>query len=272
MGYLVEALKGILSEKELGLLPRGFERIGHVVIVSIPQELLPKVEVIAAELLKIKGVKTVARRVAPIEGRERRPRIEVIAGDPSTETVHKEHGCLFKLDVSRVMFSTGNLYERRRLPELVSPGETVVDLFAGVGQFVVPIAKHAEPRKIHAIELSSVAHRYLTENVRINRLGHLITPVLGDCEQVAPRGIADRVIMGILHVGHRYLPLALQVLKPGGGMIHYHESTPCKHGFKRPVERILRAAGGREVEISGKRVIKRYAPGVDHVVIDALIK
>jgi tRNA wybutosine-synthesizing protein 2 len=170
------------------------------------------------------------------------------------------------------MFSTGNLYERKRLPKLVSPGETVVDLFAGVGQFAIPIAKHAEPRMVYAVELNPVAHSYLTANVRINKLGYLVTPVLGDCEEVAPRGVADRVIMGILHVGHRYLPLALQVLKPGGGVIHYHESTPRKQGFKRPVERVLRAAGGREVEILEKRIIKRYAPGVDHVVIDALIK
>jgi tRNA wybutosine-synthesizing protein 2 len=98
-----------------------------------------------------------------------------------------------------------------------------------------------------------------------------VKPLLGDCGKVAPRGVADRVIMGILHVTHEYLPLAIQVLKPSGGVIHYHESVPSRLRFERPVERILAAAGGRKVEVLNKRLVKRYAPGVDHVVIDAKI-
>ena len=96
-------------------------------------------------------------------------------------------------------------------------------------------------------------------------------PVRGVCSTVAPRGVADRVVLGILHVTHRYLPLALEVLKPGGGVIHYHESVPSELRFERPVKRILQAAAGWGVEILGKRVVKRYAPGVDHVVIDARV-
>jgi tRNA wybutosine-synthesizing protein 2 len=61
------------------------------------------------------------------------------------------------------------------------------------------------------------------------------------------------------------------VLKQGGGFIHYHESVPSKLRFERPVKRVLEAAAGREVEILNKRVVKRYAPGVDHVVVDVRI-
>ena len=64
---------------------------------------------------------------------------------------------------------------------------------------------------------------------------------------------------------HRYLPLALEVLKPRGDVIHYHESVPSKLRFERPFRRLFEAAGEREVEILGRRVVKRYAPGVDHV-------
>lgn len=206
-----------------------------------------------------------------VTGRYRKPQLKIIAGEHVTETTHREHGCIFKLDVGQVMFSVGNLYERGRIAKLVRPGETVVDLFAGVGQFSMPIAKHAEPRKVYAIEINPVAHRYLCENIRVNRVGHIVEPLLGDCEEVAPRGSADRVIMGILHVTHKYLPLAIQVLKPEGGIIHYHESVPSKLRFQRAVERVLAAADGRRVKILNKRLVKRYAPGVDHVVIDAKI-
>jgi tRNA wybutosine-synthesizing protein 2 len=201
----------------------------------------------------------------------RTPTIEVIAGDSSTETLHMENGCFYKLDVARVMFSKGNVYERQRIAQLVQDGEVVVDLFAGIGQFSIQIGKHARPKRVYAVEKNLVAYRYLCDNIRINKLGHVVIPLHGDCRDVAPRGTADRVIMGILHVGHLYLPLALDVLKDKGGVIHYHETAPRKLGFSRALERIAKAAGEREVEILEKRVVKRYAPGVDHLVVDALI-
>jgi tRNA wybutosine-synthesizing protein 2 len=144
-------------------------------------------------------------------------------------------------------------------------------MFAGVGQFTIPIAKHANPSLVYSIELNPVAYSYLCENVRINRVGHRVRPILGDCEKVAPRGVADRVILGLLHLSPIYLPLAMEVLKAEGGIIHYHESVPCGVRFERPVKRIIEAAAWRKVEILEKRVVKSYSPGVDHVVIDARI-
>jgi len=270
VGYLQIALRDLLTRKELKLLPSGFDRIGHVVILSLPSQLMHKSVEIGQALLRLKGVRTVALK-GGVAGRYRKPQLKIIAGERLTETVHREHSCTFKLDVSQVMFSVGNLYERGRVAKLVRSGETIVDLFAGVGQFSIPVAKHARPRKVYAVELNPIAYSYLCENIRLNRVGNVVEPLLGDCEEVAPRGVADRVIMGILHVTHGYLPLAMQVLKPSGGVIHYHESVPSKLRFGRPIERIIAAAAGRRVEILNKRLVKRYAPGVDHVVIDAKI-
>ncbi len=271
MRYLRETLRSVLTPKEIELLPAGFNRIGHIAIISLPLQLLPKQDEVARALLKLKGIRAVALREGVISGRYRRPKLKVIAGDPVTETVHSENGCLFKLDVAQVMFSLGNVYERARLPKLVQPSETVVDLFAGVGQFSIPIAKNARPSQVYAIELNPIAYGYLRENIRLNRVGHIVKPLLGDCSVVAPRGVADRVVLGILHVTHQYLPISLEVLKPSGGVIHYHESVPSELRFERPVKRVFDAAAGRKVESLDKRVVKRYAPGVDHIVVDARI-
>ncbi|MGC8817353.1 MAG: class I SAM-dependent methyltransferase [Candidatus Hadarchaeum sp.] len=268
---LRELLRGTLTESELRLLPKRFKRIGHVAILNLPKDLFHRNQEIAQRTMDFTGAKTVAINEGKIEGRFREPRLRVIAGDPNTETVHVENGCQFRLDVARVMFSPGNVHERGRVAHLVSPDEVVVDMFAGVGQFSIPIAVHARPSLVYSIEINQVAFNYLLENIRINKVGHILRPILGDCSEVAPRGVADRVIMGILHVTHRYLPLAMKVLKPEGGVIHYHETVPSRLGFKRPVERIIRAASGREVEIINQRVVKRYSPGVDHVVVDAKI-
>jgi tRNA wybutosine-synthesizing protein 2 len=267
-GFLRKALKGILPPEALEKLG-GYEVIGHVAILRLPEDLLPWKELIGGSLLKRGGIKTVVLWRGT-EGRMRTPKVEVIAGG-GTETVHRENGCLFKLDVSKVLFCPGNLYERMRLPKIIKDGEVVVDMFAGVGQFTIPIAKHANPSLVYSIELNPVAYSYLCENVRINRVGQRVRPILGDCEKVAPRGVADRVILGLLHLSPIYLPLAIKVLKAEGGIIHYHESVPCGVRFERPVKRIIEAAAWRKVEILEKRVVKSYSPGVDHVVIDARI-
>ena len=47
----------------------------------------------------------------------REPLREIIAGN-RTETIHKENGCFFKLDAMRVMFSQGNLAEKKRMSKL----------------------------------------------------------------------------------------------------------------------------------------------------------
>lgn len=219
-------------------------------------------------LLKIPGVNRVVK-LGCIKGFKREPDVEIIIGD-NTETIHKENRCLFKLDVSKIMWSKGNTTERKRIASIVRKGETVVDMFAGIGYFSIPIAVHSKANVIYSIEINPVAYDYLKENIELNKVQGTIEPILGDCREVAPRNIADRVLMGYIGNTHEYLDVAMEVIKPGG-IIHYHESVPDKLKFERPPGRIIEAANGRYVEILNKRIIKKYSPGVYHVVVDAII-
>ena len=108
---LRELLRDRLTQDELRLLPSGWNRIGHVALLSLPSGLMEKASEIGEVLLQIRGVRTVAVRTGGITGRERRPKIRLVAGEPKTETIDKEHGCNVNLDVARVMFARGNVYE-----------------------------------------------------------------------------------------------------------------------------------------------------------------
>ncbi|NYB51882.1 MAG: class I SAM-dependent methyltransferase family protein [Methanobacteriaceae archaeon] len=221
------------------------------------------------ELLKIPGVNRVVR-LGRIRGLQREPDVEVLVGE-GTETIHRENHCLFKLDVSRIMWSKGNTTERKRMAQLVEDEETVVDLFAGIGYFTIPMAVHAKPRKIYAVEINPVAHAYLSENIQLNKVSDVVVPILGNCRDSAPRNVADRVLMGYIGNTDEYLDVAMEVLKDEG-IIHYHESVPDKLKFKRPASRVKNAAKGYEVDILNQRVIKKYSPGVYHVVVDAKVR
>lgn len=220
------------------------------------------------KLLNLPEVKRIVK-LGRINGAKREPDVEIIVGD-NTETIHRENHCFFKLDVAKIMWSKGNTTERQRIARIVEDGETVVDMFAGIGYFSIPMSVHSNPKKICSIEINPVSYNYLKENIVLNKAESIIKPIFGDCREVAPKGIADRVLMGYIGNTHEFLDAAMKIVKPGG-IIHYHESVPDLLKFKRPPQRIIDAAGGREVEILKKRIIKKYSPGVYHVVIDAQI-
>ena len=221
------------------------------------------------ELLDLPEVKRIVK-LGRINGPKREPEVEILVGD-NTETIHRENHCFFKLDVARIMWSKGNTGERKRMANLVEDGETVVDMFAGIGYFSIPMAVHSNPVKIYSLEINPVSYGYLKENIVINKVEEVIEPILGDCREFAPKNFADRVLMGYIGNTHEYLDKAVNIVKPGG-IIHYHESVPDNLKFERPPQRIIDAAKGRDVKILNKRIIKKYSPGVYHVVIDALIE
>jgi tRNA wybutosine-synthesizing protein 2 len=219
-------------------------------------------------LLEIPGVNRVVK-LGHINGFKREPEVKILLGD-GTETVHKENHCLFKMDVAKVMWSKGNTGERKRMSTMPEDGEIIVDMFAGIGYFSIPMAVHSKPAKIYSVEINPVSYTYLCQNTVLNKVEDVVEPILGDCRELAPKGVADRVLMGYIGNTNEYLPAAMEVLKDGG-VVHYHESVPDKLKFIRPVERIKEAAGDRDVEILNKRIIKPYSPGVYHVVVDAKI-
>jgi len=219
------------------------------------------------ELSAKHNVKTIMK-INHIQGTKREPVYQVLYGN-ETETVNKENGCLFKLDLAKVMWSKGNNNERLRIAKLVEDGETVIDMFAGIGYFSIPIGVHANAREVISIEINPNSYEFLCENIKLNKLDN-ITPVLGDCKVETPKYKADRIIMGYVKTTHHYLKAAIDSLNEGG-ILHYHETVPEKLIETRPIERIISQADGREVEILKINKIKKYAPGVEHVVVDARI-
>lgn len=219
------------------------------------------------ELSQRHNVKTIMK-IDHIQGTKREPVYKILYGD-ETVTINKENGCLFKLDLSKVMWSKGNNNERLRIAKLVGDGETVIDMFAGIGYFSIPIGIHANAKEVIAIEINPNSYHFLCENIELNKLDN-ITPVLGDCKEVTPKFKADRIIMGYVKTTHHYLNVAIDSLNEGG-ILHYHETVPEKLMKTRPLERIISEANGREVELLKINKIKKYAPGVEHVVVDVRI-
>ena len=242
-----------------------WKRIGDILILDSKFSYDSDAEL--EKLSKEHNVKTIMK-IDHIQGTKREPVYNILYGS-ETETINKENGCLFKLDLAKVMWSKGNNNERLRIAKLVGDGETVIDMFAGIGYFSIPIAVHSNAKKVISIEINPNSYNFLCENINLNKVDN-ITPILGDCKVETPKYSADRIVMGYVKTTHHYLKVAIDSLNEGG-IIHYHETVPEKLIETRPIERIVSQAGNRDVELLKINKIKKYAPGVEHVVVDARI-
>jgi len=268
-----------LSEKELDRFPAKYKVLGKLAVIKLPEEFSHMKKRIGEIILENDArVKSVLNVVEGIKGVFREPRVEVIAGDRNTETMIVENECKFKLDAKKLMFCLGNQHERLRMSKIVFSDEIVIDMFAGIGQFSIPIAVHCKPQKIFAIELNPLAYKYLLENIFLNKVENIIYPILGDSKEVVPKLLkqrADRVIMGYMEKTQEFLDAAMTSIKVRGGIVHYHNVYKISEIFHKPIAEISRAAteSKRHIKrIIHKRIVKSYGPKLVHVVIDVKIK
>lgn len=277
---LRDILSGALDPLEMKMLYRSFDIVGDIAVLKIPGALEGKSRLIAEAVMRMnKNVRTVLCQVGPVSGEYRLRGLRWLCGENKTETTHKEHGCLFKVDLAKCYFSPRLSYERMRVAKQVKPGEVVVNMFAGVGCFSIIIARHSGAKKVYSIDINPDAARYMRENIAINRVEGVVEAILGDSREVILsrlRGVADRVLMPLPEKAYEYLGYAVMALKGAGGMIHYYDFEHARKGedplvkaANRVSERLLGL--GINFNISFARVVRTVGPRWHQVVLDILI-
>jgi len=272
-----DIIKETLSESIplnfLDILPNKWEQIGDVLVVKLDKNLDNYKDEIGKIYCDILKCKTVLNDIGGISGVYRKPNLELIYGSNDTVTIHKENGIRYKLDVRKIMFSSGNMDERIRMANISNGSETVVDLFSGIGYFTLPLAVYSVPKKIFACEINPVAYGFLCENIILNDVSKIVIPLLGNNKEVAPKNIADRVIMGYFDDNYDFLPVAFNCLKNFCGFIHYHRLCPEEKIPKFSFDEVKMVAENfnRKASLISYNKIKSYAPGISHVVLDVYI-
>ena len=259
----------------LGFEP-SLERIGDIVVIDEddPDRAAAIAEaVIDADL----PARSVLNRASKIKGELRVRDWEVVAVDDAaaadsdrspTETVHREYGHEYLLDLAAVYFSPRLATERHRVVEQIEPGEQVLDMFAGVGPFAIPAA--SREASVVAVDLNETAVDYCRENARRNGVAERVTAIGGDVREVADDygGWAERLVMNLPHSANEFVETAV-ALAGEECVIHYydiqHEDDPFGPGIAA-----IREAAEPEyaVSVETEHVVRSYAPHELNLCLD----
>ncbi len=199
------------------------DTIGDIAIVRLARSTSAQKKKIAEAIMQeVKPVKCVFEQVGGVEGDYRLRTLRHLAGERRTTTVHRENGCSFKVDVAKCYFSPRLSTERLRIVDLADPGESVLNMFAGVGPFTIPLAKRKRARVL-SCELNPLACEFHEENDRVNKVERLVKVVNADAMSLPKltRRRFDRILMPHPSQSDRFLPTALALAKKGA-VIHYY--------------------------------------------------
>ncbi|MGD6810032.1 MAG: class I SAM-dependent methyltransferase [Candidatus Bathyarchaeia archaeon] len=254
-----------------------YDIVGDIAVIKVPNNDLENAKKAAKEIMTLypRKINAVFMQTSAVQGDFRVRQLTFLAGENRTVTVHKEHGCLFRVDVEKCYISPRLLLEHQRIPSIVTQGEVVVNMFSGVGCFSILIAK-ASGSKVYSIDVNPTAYECMQENVRLNRVINRVIPLLGDSKELILsqlRGVADRVLMPLPELALEYLPYALMALKPSGGWIHYFDFQHATKG-ENPIEKTRQKVSealdnlGASYTLGFSRVIRSTGPYWYQTIID----
>jgi tRNA (guanine37-N1)-methyltransferase len=272
-------LLGSIPPEILGLVPRSFDVIGSkgraVAVIEIPLEVEPYEGLVAEALMRVqRNVKSVLSKGSERMGEYRIRDMRLIAGDPDTEVVHRESGCVFKVDPVKAYFSPRESTEREKMSASVGLGERVLVMFSGIGPFAICIAKRQTTATCVAVELNPEAHMYCLENIKLNKVDGRVTALLGDVREVCPNLYErfDRVLMPLPKGAYKFLDVAIPMVK-SGGFLHFYHWAPRDDPFTDG-EKVLQEAvekEGRSFEVINRVKVSQYSPSAWKIRLDALI-
>ena len=270
---LKEAVAGILSETEIEELYGAFDQIGDIIILRIPDSLVSKKETIGKVLLeKVKTAKSVFYQSSPVSGDFRTRELELLAGEDKTETKYKEHGCRFIVDVEKAFFSPRLSTERDRIANLIQDGETVINMFGGVGMFSI-IAAKKKKCTVYNIDINPNATRLCEKNINLNKLVGKVESITGDATKIIEEkltGVGDRVLMLLPERSDEFLDSAIKAVKKNG-IIHYycHIHGDKKNQVSKLAKEHFLEVMKTKVEILGSKIVRPVGPRFYQAVVDA---
>ncbi|XP_028671721.1 tRNA wybutosine-synthesizing protein 2 homolog [Erpetoichthys calabaricus] len=226
---LVESTEVMWSEELVRDLPQTWKQHGDLILIAESTFQDPIWKKFGSDIWKTVATALGVKRVAKISriSRDgfRTPVVTLLLGEDSWVN-HVDNGIRYEFDVTKCMFSSGNITEKLRIMTFDCTGETVVDLYAGIGYFTLPYLIHSKASLVHACEWNPDAVSALRRNLHLNRVSHKCVIHEGDNRQLSMCDVADRVNLGLIPSSEEGWPTACRLLRQNsGGILHIHQNV-----------------------------------------------
>jgi len=200
-----------------------YDFIGNIAVMKFGKEKKKEKIKLAKQLLKRKNITTVVEKSDKVRGRLRTLKTKHLVGEKTLETLYKENGCKFRLNIETCYFSPRLSEERKEIASLVRKKDRVLVLFSGVDPYAILIAKKA--KEVVSIELSRACDKYAKTNIKLNHLSNL-THIQGDVKKVIEKqkrklGKFDVIVMPRPNLKNSFLEDGFKLVKKGT-KIHYY--------------------------------------------------
>lgn len=249
-------------EDILGYSPT-YEWIGDIIVLEESGDKIK--EIVEAFNQSSHNPKTIVNKESSISGDRRVADYNILHGE-TTETVSKEYGYEYKLDITETYFTPRLAEERNRVVSQISSEDRTFDMFAGVGPFAIPAADVGS--RAVATDINSKAICYLRENALRNEVDNSINSHVSDVQDLTDeyRKWADNVIMNLPHTADEYIESATTLCSDGGKLYYY-----CFMSEQETVEsetKMLENKVDGSLDVDDWRSVRPYAPGVQNVCIE----
>ena len=266
-----------LIEELIEDLPNRWERFDDVAILPLNAFSNPKWNLVSKETLweNVSIAMDVKRlfRKGEISGEHRKSSAELLHGN-RLDVERIEHGVNFVYRITECMFSQGNLNERKRMGDLDLSNEEILDLYAGIGYYTLPMLVRGNAKHVTATEWNPNAIRDLRKGLARNKVTERCKVLEGDNRSHGNLLDArfDRVILGLLPQAWDGFETAIRAIRPIGGILHVHGVASTKNPEEWEEEVIMRLSQfNRSVTKIEAFKIKSYAPYWEHRVLDVKI-
>jgi tRNA (guanine37-N1)-methyltransferase len=205
-----------------------------------------------------------------VEGEFRVARLELLAGEPVGETVYREYGLEFLVDIERVYVNPSLAGEHRRVAEAARDGEWLLDMFSGFGAFAIHAAALHDLTAV-SVDLNPHASRLAALNAWRNRrrLRGRVVVVNSDARLLPEllRARFDRIVMNHPTAAHEFVAHACRLLGGEGGWMHvYLLDESAQSAWARLRSALVEAGCG--AALRGWRVAIEYSPRLAVYALD----
>lgn len=278
---LREIVEEVLGEEYARRVWKRIDIIGDIAVIRKPFGLEAEVFKKIGEVLleRIPYVKSVWLSVSGVEGIYRLRDLVHLAGERRTETLYVEHGCKFRLDITKVYVSLRLSYEHVRIASMIRDGERILNMYAGAGFFSIHAACRKQIEAAYSIDINPYAYRYMVVNTRLNGVEDAVVPIYGEAYTTTMRLLqrsVNRVLMPLPEKALEHIPAAVAALA-GEGWLHVYlhvDARRQREAIERAEKLVLSRIADyvKYAEIRGSRVVRTVGPCEYQVVVDVFVE